>query len=109
MGTANYYFALDTLEKLRKEKNFSQEEMAAFIRLEGQSCTRSYYGQLERGRSTSNLQICSIITKILGVTVDQIFTSTKEKQKEVVEATETPVVEPVIPDLPTERPEHELT
>lgn len=109
MGTANYYLALDTLEKIRKEKNFSQEEMAAFIRLEGQSCTRSYYGQLERGRSTSNLQLCSIITKILGVPVDQIFTSTKEQERKTVEETEARLEEVVNQDPQPERPEHELT
>lgn len=59
----------ERLRQLRRERGFTQEEMA--LRAE---ITTSYYGQLERGTANPTVSTLNKICDVLGVSITDIFT-----------------------------------
>lgn len=58
------------LIKLRKEKGFTQEQMARLLKIE-----RSCYSNYENGYRNPSFEIVLELKKILGVTEDKFFLS----------------------------------
>ena len=68
MGT-NIQAALGArIRKLRKEKNWSQEDLAAACEMHW-----TYIGQVERGERNLTLQSIQTISKALGITIVELF------------------------------------
>ncbi len=59
------------LRKLRKERGFSQEQIA--LRAE---ITTSYYGQIERGQANPSVGLLEKICGVMNVNIVDIFTET---------------------------------
>lgn len=59
----------ERLRQLRRERGFTQEEMA--LRAE---ITTSYYGQLERGTANPTIGMLNKICDVIGVSITDIFT-----------------------------------
>lgn len=59
----------ERLRQLRRERGFTQEEMA--LRAE---ITTSYYGQLERGTANPTISTLNKICDVLGISITDIFT-----------------------------------
>lgn len=59
----------ERLRQLRRERGFTQEEMA--LRAE---ITTSYYGQLERGTANPTISMLNKICDVMGISITDIFT-----------------------------------
>ena len=59
----------ERLRSLRRERGFTQEEVA--LRAE---ITTSYYGQLERGSANPSVAMLEKICAVMGISISDIFT-----------------------------------
>ena len=108
MANRYIYRSLPILSEIRKEK-YTQEEMAALIRVElGRRMGRKYYGHLETGERLASAQVATIIARILDKKSDELFVlaDKEEEHEEEYEHEEEEVQEPQLEEKGTE--EHEL-
>lgn len=61
----------DRIRQLRKERGFSQEQIA--LRAE---ITTSYFGQIERGQANPSVDLLEKICEVMNVKIADIFTDT---------------------------------
>lgn len=59
----------EKLRELRRERGFSQEEMALRADI-----TTSYYGQIERGTANPTVSTLDKICNVMGISINDIFT-----------------------------------
>lgn len=59
----------ERLRNLRKERGFTQEEIALRADI-----TTSYYGQLERGTANPSVAMLEKICTVMGISISDIFT-----------------------------------
>ncbi len=57
------------IQKLRKAKGLTQEEMAEKINI-----SRTHMGHIEQGRKAPSLKVMNKMAKLLGVKVQDLFT-----------------------------------
>lgn len=56
------------LQKIRKDKNLTQEEVAKLLGI-----TTVFYGMLERGERNPSLDLAKSIADLFGTTIEKIF------------------------------------
>jgi len=56
------------IQKLRKQKRLSQEELADMVRI-----SRVHMGYIEQGLRSPSLKVLTKISKVLGVDISELF------------------------------------